>query len=605
MARSAPARTRLLRSHRGALAVLLATFMASSPPVQGQPAARAVPEKVIVDWQAVARDALTLSPRLGIAVSDLRPQLRARVASRLARYETREGMQPLALLNEFAAHALPGMTAIPVPVLLPFETARFVEEWAPRAGRPERLRQEEYRRYLHGTDGTLQLVPGRTGYDALIVYQPRALSTLGIASRKPRLVHLAGAALSYQGAAGGDPVADLEGDFPGLRRQRGEDEVGYTFRRYGVPYFAIVSCSDDPAAADALSCAQAEQLLRATLRNITLVGGNPLPVAVPAATQSPPRPRRASPTFKYHPPGKLLDGTGDDGMDGAPDYTVYGDIRFPIQTAPSFAQSQVFMHWGNCLSSPGTTDKMVPLPPQPGDTHPRYRCVQNQKPLLRWEGHPENYAYPWRDNFCESRLGSPGSTAECPAGRGHQGQDIRPRTCPGAATSATCRTDVHEVVAVLAGKACRDGNKVRLRFDTTTLYYVYLHMNTNTMSAAGIPDQRCTPVAEGRVIGKVGNFQGRRGGTSTHLHFEIHPINLYSRFNPYMTLVRAYERLIGAQGTEITGAKAEAPRRTRAAERSCRPLPLSRAEPNTGRMPGCPKRHRPSASPLPFAAWPG
>ena len=49
----------------------------------------------------------------------------------------------------------------------------------------------------------------------------------------------------------------------GLRRQRGEDEVGYTFRKYGVPYFAVVSCSEAPLPSYALNCEQAEALLRA------------------------------------------------------------------------------------------------------------------------------------------------------------------------------------------------------------------------------------------------------------------------------------------------------------------------------------------------------
>jgi hypothetical protein len=77
-------------------------------------------------------------------------------------------------------------------------------------------------------------------------------------------------------------------------------------------------------------------------------------------------------------------------------------------------------------------------------------------------------------------------------------------------------------------------------------------MNTKTMDAAGIKDLGCTSVKEKQVIGKVGNFQDGIGGTTTHLHFEIHPIDLHSRFNPYMTLIRAYERRIGALGIEIT-----------------------------------------------------
>ena len=106
-------------------------------------------------------------------------------------------------------------------------------------------------------------------------------------------------------------------------------------------------------------------------------------------------------------------------------------------------------------------------------------------------------------------------------------------------------------MAVADGNACREVNKIRLKFDTTVLYYVYLHMNTNTLDAAGMKDMQCTPVRKGQVIGKVGDFLDIRGGTTTHLHFEIHPGTILKRYNPYMTLIRAYERLIGAQGTEL------------------------------------------------------
>src|SRR2546422_444271 len=82
------------------------------------------------------------------------------------------------------------------------------------------------------------------------------------------------------------------------------------------------------------------------VRQLRLIGGSPLPVKVRASAASPLRPARVSRVFKYYPPGKLLKGTGDDGMDGLADRNVYGDIRFPIKTAPSYAQSQVFMHWG-------------------------------------------------------------------------------------------------------------------------------------------------------------------------------------------------------------------------------------------------------------------
>lgn len=536
-----------------ALSVSALTVSLLIGPLHAQRAETPIPQKAQVDWSAAARDAQSLSPLLSRAPQDkaFTRRHRSRVTRRLDRLTIKEGMAPLAHLNEVAVELFPGVATVPIPVLAPFETSRFLNEKARFKDGGARSRVNMRREFLHDAGSTLQIVPDATGYDAIVTYEPGALGRRGIASRKRRMVHIAGAAQSYGGAETGDLVADLQAEYPGLRRYLGEDEVGYSFRKYGVPYFAIASCSSGRTDPEALTCEQAEDLLRITVRNLRLLGGSPLPMKARASAKPPP-PRRMSSKFQYFPPGKLLDNTGDDGKEGAPDRNVYANIRFPLKEAPSYGQSQVFMNGGNCLSTPGTTDHIVPLNPQPGDTRARYRCTQNQKQLLRWEGHPENYGQPWRDNFCEARRGTPGSTLECPAGRGHAGQDIRPKDCPGAATSAKCRPDTHPVVAVATGNACRDGNKIRLRLVGADQYYVYLHMNKRTMDAAGMQDQRCTAVAREQVIGKVGNFQDVEGGTTTHLHFEIHPVNALSRFNPYMTLVRAYEQLIGAQGTEIS-----------------------------------------------------
>jgi hypothetical protein len=55
------------------------------------------------------------------------------------------------------------------------------------------------------------------------------------------------------------------------------------------------------------------------------------------------------------------------------------------------------------------------------------------------------------------------------------------------------------------------------------------------------------------VLGKVGNFYKKERGTSYHLHFDAQAFTRdgWVWVNPYMTLVSAYERLIGARGTEI------------------------------------------------------
>ena len=76
-------------------------------------------------------------------------------------------------------------------------------------------------------------------------------------------------------------------------------------------------------------------------------------------------------------------------------------------------------------------------------------------------------------------------------------------------------------------------------------------MNPNQLDADGILSGKL--VREGDVIGKVGNYNRTERGTTYHLHFDMQvPTKVGWVFvNPYMTLVAAYERLIGARGTEI------------------------------------------------------
>ena len=61
-------------------------------------------------------------------------------------------------------------------------------------------------------------------------------------------------------------------------------------------------------------------------------------------------------------------------------------------------------------------------------------------------------------------------------------------------------------------------------------------------------------VHEGEVIGQVSNFSIREAGTSYHVHFDIQVPTRHGWVfvNPYMTLVAAYERLIGERGAELS-----------------------------------------------------
>jgi hypothetical protein len=74
-------------------------------------------------------------------------------------------------------------------------------------------------------------------------------------------------------------------------------------------------------------------------------------------------------------------------------------------------------------------------------------------------------------------------------------------------------------------------------------------------------------VHEGEIIGEVSNFSMKEAGTSYHVHFDVQVPTKYGWVfvSPYMTLVTAYERLIGERGTEFAD-----------------PSVIATADPNTG-----------------------
>ena len=109
--------------------------------------------------------------------------------------------------------------------------------------------------------------------------------------------------------------------------------------------------------------------------------------------------------------------------------------------------------------------------------------------------------------------------------------------------------------------AARDGVILRsLRQEAAYLFvnsanehirFRYMHMSPRKMDADNLLSGR--RVYEGEVIGEVGNYSMRENGTSYHLHFDIQVPTRdgWVFVNPYTTLVAAYERLIGARGTEL------------------------------------------------------
>lgn len=204
-------------------------------------------------------------------------------------------------------------------------------------------------------------------------------------------------------------------------------------------------------------------------------------------------PATAAP-FKHEPAGKLALGSGQ----GATEAVNYAPgMRFPLEAGPSYANSQV---WGvgGARGKPGQQCNVA------------------------------NYSYPWRDNYCETRTWP---VSLCPAGTGHQGQDIRP---------ATCAKGMHWAVAAVDGTVTNVGNYSvyvlstdgRTRFD-------YLHMSNVAVRVGA-------KVARGARLGTVSNvFNG--APTTIHLHFNIRrnlPGLGWTFVPPYTALTDAYLRLL-------------------------------------------------------------
>jgi hypothetical protein len=188
-------------------------------------------------------------------------------------------------------------------------------------------------------------------------------------------------------------------------------------------------------------------------------------------------------------------------------------MLFPVRNAPAYLQSQVYNFGGGV---PG------------GD-----QCD------------PRNYAFPWRDNFCETRSRE-FNTPHCPTQRVHLGVDIRVGTaadCNRLRGQAPAARGLHEVVAVADGVISQVGSySVHLR--SGGRIYRYLHLNMARLSVT-----RGQEVKAGDLIGYVSNDFGGNA-TTFHLHFEIQ-VNVAGQgwvfVPPYVALARAYERQRGLE----------------------------------------------------------
>lgn len=214
----------------------------------------------------------------------------------------------------------------------------------------------------------------------------------------------------------------------------------------------------------------------------TTPGPSPAPPADTTRGPDAPPPPTATPGFAYHPPGDLL--AQDKGRGRVGDRKVYApSIIFPLRLAQDqhpHMNSQIWGYGGGGWNGKGAAGG--------SESDPR-----NYDPLQQ------------RDNYCEIRSWK---MPLCPAGTGHQGQDIRP---------PSYKDNYWEAVAVADGTISNvtPNTTVQLKASDGTNYY-YLHMHPKSI--------RVTigqSVKQGDVLGRVSKYMGGRPATSLHLHFNV------------------------------------------------------------------------------------
>jgi murein DD-endopeptidase MepM/ murein hydrolase activator NlpD len=467
-----------------------------------------------VDWRVAAA---ALGPMDSLGSTQLPMRTRATGAAR-------PSYPALARLNTIMTAHFAALTTSPVPVLLPFDVAARLRDQA------EGKVPETETRYLAGFHTGRFFYPGPAGYDAAFQIRASDIPELSeVKSAEPIEIMISGSALLYEldnpVSAGGQPVPALEDEFPGIRKTLLEHHLRYNFVRYGVPYTVSLGCFETASARHKMpSCRTADQVAQRFLRALRVVGGMPrtLRGAQPWPVE---RPAKVSQSFGYYVPGQIQSGSGFRGQGGRQDYTVYAQIRFPLAQAPAFAGSE--RYWRGPRSRISDPTEM-----QTSDIAKT----------------------PWRDNFCERRGFS---VSQCPTGIGHQGQDVRPLICRPAPNSDRCDPP-GDVVAARSGVILRSARQEAAYLFVNSanehIRFRYLHMNPRKMDADNLLSGR--RVDEGEVIGEVGNYSMKEAGTSYHLHFDIQVPTRdgWVFVNPYMTLVAAYERLIGERGTELADA---------------------------------------------------
>jgi Peptidase family M23 len=432
----------------------------------------------------------------------------------------------LVQLNAATSPIFTGIGRSPVPVLLPFDAAAFLD--ARLNGAPASLSLSRYQADFRPAD---LFDAGPAGYDAMFALEPGAGD--GMPQRtfaKPVEVQITGSILTYDinDPLGdkGEPVKALAAQYPDLRRFIREGYVRYAFTRFGVPYVVSIQCLDSAPQVRRLACREAYPVAERFLKALRVAGGLPARPRMDIPSESAERPAAQSSDFGYRPSGDIVanSNSGFRKQSGRADFTAYSQIRFPLEKAPALVRSQSFNR----------------------------RRSNDRPPLTPGESAGGNAGHPWHDNFCEARSFSVG---QCASGFGHQGQDIRPACSPRDEGADRCDPYHQTVVAVRDGVLIRSPQQQAATLQINTrnehIRFRYMHMNPRSMDADGILNGR--HVREGEKIGVVSNYLDRPNGTSRHLHFDV---QVFTRdgwlwVNPYVTLISAYERLIHGRGREI------------------------------------------------------
>lgn len=419
----------------------------------------------------------------------------------------------LVRLNGISARFFPGIGRSAVPVLLPFDIAALLDADPKAEPDPELLARVQV-----GFRPAEMFDAGPSGYDAVFALAPGGDDMPPRVFVSPIEVQITGSNLVYDIAdpfgGRGEPVKALAAQYPDLRRFIREGYVRYAFTRFGIAYVVSIQCLDSVPKAKRLACRESYPVAERFLKALRLAGGRPYRPRRDIAPATAERPAAPSPDFTYRASGDIIANSGFRKQQGRPDATVYAQMRFPIEQPPAYARSQSY----------------VPHRPAVGAHSP--------------------YAYPWRDNFCESRSFGVG---QCATGFGHQGQDIRPGAClPG---QADCDVKQQGVVAVRDGVLIRSPKQQAVTLQVNTgrehIRFRYMHMSPTELDADGVLNGR--RVDEGERFGVVGNYLDRPNGTSRHLHFDVQVFTPdgWLWVNPYTTLVAAYERLLGGRGREV------------------------------------------------------